>query len=543
MDPFIFQSNDPQQQPPPIEQTLTIPLLLTDRIGHAVHESTFYKLECAHLGKQAHRLSRLLRFLAVSTPPYERPVRRICTDITRNLNRTLTLVQKCHNRGMIILRFIGVIGAADFQKVFNLLEASIDAVNWLLDLSDGHEESRGTGSIASIDPSLARVWCCIASLHRRSLSLKVEAAQELSTLARYSDRNKKMIVEEGGIMPLLKLLRDELSPETQIAGATALFHIANDQDMARSIFDEHGVPILVRAFRKSSILVKIEVAKLIARMADHDSVSQKGFLRENVIETLVSGLSSNVSNKKTSKLILELHTSCSRALWMAARGNVANCWRITQTRGLLYLAKLMEQENRDLQINCLLIVVEITCAAENNQEMRRLVFKTNSPAAKAIVDQLLRLINLNQSDNDHLIKILAIRAIGHLARTFSARETQMIISPLVNQLCHKHPDVAIESIIALEKFVCPENYLGSENSKTIIEVEGIHPVIRMLMGDEMAQYHALILLCYIAMQVGNNEEFQESRILTALKTVDKSITCKHTELRDLVGHAIDHVLI
>ncbi|KAI3713860.1 hypothetical protein L1987_72447 [Smallanthus sonchifolius] len=604
---LLFQSNqvDDQEQLPPIEQILSSPVVLTDRIRHAVDESKFYKLECADVGKQVDRLSPMLRSavrFANSTPLYERPVRRIFNDVAGNLNRALTLVRKCRHRG-IIRRFVNIVGANDFRKIFNLIDVSIGDMKWLLGIFDAGEESSGTADdaggiiltlppIASNDPILAWVWSCISSLHTCSLNLKIEAAQELTTLARDSDRNKMVIVEEDGIAPLLKLLKDDLSPDAQIAGAMALFNLANDQTRVRSIFNEHGVPILAHALRSSRISVQIEVAKLIARMAEHDIFSQEGFARENVIEALVtllsanaldddrgkvskflrrsigsaseiykqmersSVMSSNFGNRKalsssiwprnkkeskveTTELISELSTNCSGALWMLARSNVANCRKITETKGLLCLAKLIEKEKGELQINCLMTVLEITSAAECNPDIRRSAFKTNSAASKAVADQLLRLIN--ESD-DPAIKIPAIRAIGHLARTFPARQTQ-VISPLVKQLCDGNPDVSTESVIVLGKFTCPENYLRAEHSKTVVDFEGVQPVMKMLRGNERTQYHALVLLCYLAMHAGNNEQFQQARILTALEGANKSIAYQYSELRDLVAKAVYHLNI
>ncbi|KAF5754082.1 putative armadillo-like helical protein [Helianthus annuus] len=569
---IILQSNHHQQQQPPIKVILSNLLLLTDRICHtAVDESKFYKLECAYVGKQVHRLTRMLRFFSHfvdSTSLYERPVRGIFTNVGINLNHALTLVHKCRHRG-IILRLISIAGVLDFRKVFNLLDVSMDNMKWLLSVYASANQGiiLTLPPIASNDTSLALVWSCIASLHTHSLNLKIEAALELSTLARDSDRNKDMIVIEGGVAPLLKLLKHELQPETQIAGAMALFNLANDRNRVTSIFNEHGVPVLAQALRNSYILVQIEVAKLIARMAEHDGVCQEAFARKNVIETLVRLLStegkinkflrSNSVNKialsssiwprhkkegkllEVSRLIVEFNTNCCRALWMLARENVANCRKITETtKGLLCLAKLIENEKGELRINCLMTVMEITSAAENNLDIRKSAFKNNSPAAKAITDQLLRLID--ESDNA-VIKIVAIRAIGHLARTFPARQTR-VISPLVKQLCDMDPDVATESVIALGKFTCPENYLRAEHAKSIVEFEGVQPALNMLRrNDEKTQYHALILLCYLAMHAGSNEQLHQARILTAFGGAGKTVAHKYSELRDLVARAVYHL--
>ncbi|KAL6294407.1 hypothetical protein ACE6H2_002549 [Prunus campanulata] len=76
----------------------------------------------------------------------------------------------------------------------------------------------------------------------------------------------------------------------------------------------------------------------------------------------------------------------------ASGGSVSNSRRITETKCLLCLAKLVEKEQGELQFNCLMTVIEITVAAESNANLRRAAFKTDLPTAKAVVDQLLRLI-------------------------------------------------------------------------------------------------------------------------------------------------------
>ncbi|BFG16303.1 hypothetical protein CerSpe_025770 [Prunus speciosa] len=85
------------------------------------------------------------------------------------------------------------------------------------------------------------------------------------------------------------------------------------------------------------------------------------------------------------------HSFCpSRVL--ASGGSVSNSRRITETKCLLCLAKLVEKEQGELQFNCLMTIIEITVAAESNANLRRAAFKTDLPTAKAVVDQLLRLI-------------------------------------------------------------------------------------------------------------------------------------------------------
>ncbi|KAI3795952.1 hypothetical protein L1987_38613 [Smallanthus sonchifolius] len=570
-----FAAGEDHHHLQPIEHVLSFPIVLSDQIRHAVDDSKSYKLECTEVGKLVDHLSIMLRSfvrLTNATPFfYDRPVRRIFADVTRTLNRALTLVRKCHRRS-IFLRVVTIVSTADFRKLFTLLDASIGDMKWLLSIFDGGSDSGVVLSlppIASNDPIIAWVWSYISSLYLSPLNVKIEVANELCSLANDNDRNKKMIAEEGGIPPLLKLLKEDSSPEAQIAAATTLYNLANNQDGARLITSDLGVPIIVQSLQKSPIRVQISVAKLIRRMAENDEVSQEAFARENVIRPLVTLLSfdtmenqyekqsihsifkinkaGSVSNAATTwsvnrkerenepyELKLELKRSCSRALWMLARGNLANSKILTDTKGLLVLAKLIETETGELQTNCLMNVMEIAAAAESNADLRRAAFRTNSPAAKAVVDQLLKLINESEIAG---ILIPAIRSIGSLARTFPARETR-VIGPLVKQLSHQNPEVVTESAIALGKFASPDNFLCTDHSKTIIEFGVVIPLMRLLRGNDRTQHHALVLLCYLAMHAGNSEALVQARVLTALEGADKSIAGQHAELRQLVVEAI-----
>ncbi|KAJ0727244.1 putative armadillo-like helical protein [Helianthus annuus] len=354
-----------------------------------------------------------------------------------------------------------------------------------------------------------------------------------------------MIAEEGGIPPLLKLLKEESNFEAQIAATVTLFNLVNNEDRARLVTSEIGVPVIVQCLHKAPIWVQVLVVKLIARMAENDEVSQEAFARENVIRPLVTLLSFDMAdnlyerrsihsvfkmnkigsmtslssatttwsiNRKErenepSELKRELKTCCARALWMLSRGNLANSKLLTETKGL------QPQRNRIPSSDA---------------------FRTNSPAAKAVVYRLLRLI---QESKIAGIKIPAIKSIGSLARTFPARETR-VIGPLVKQLSHQNPDVVTEAAIALGKFASPDNFLCTEHSKTIIEFDGVIPLMRLLRGNERTQHHALVLLCYLAMHAGNNEALMQARVLTALAGADKSIVGQHSQLRQLIMEAI-----
>ncbi|CAA0833130.1 armadillo repeat only 4 [Striga hermonthica] len=585
-----------------IDEVLSYPIILADQISHAVLDSDSFKLECSEVGKQVDRLSQMLRSAArlaapgPSAPPfYDRPLRRILADVSSNLEKTLTLVKKCRRRSAL-RRVVTIVTAADFRKLLLLLESSAADMRWVLSIYESGGGAAGgivlsLPPIASNDPIISWVWSFIASLHSGQLADKIEAANELASLARDNDRNKQIIVEEGGILPLLKLLKDSSSIDAQIAAASALFNLANDEERVRWIIDELGIPIIVHVLGDSPMKVQIRVANLVAKMAEHCPLAKEDFARENVIRPLVTHLSFGLfmddpklklgkhsihsivqinkemekkhvynpgfassslsmhypegSNNKGSSyrkdrenekpdVKLKLKVSCAEALWMLAKGSVQNSRRITETKGLLCLAKLVETEEGELQYNCLMTIMEITAAAESNADLRRAAFKTNSPAAKAVVDQLLRVIK--QSD-DVRMQSAAIRAVGCLARTFPAHETR-VIGPLVELLGHRSQDVAAEAAGSLGKFACPDNFLCVEHCKTIIEFGGVPPLMRLLRGNEKAQLNGLVLTCYLAIHAGKSEHLERAGVLGAFEGVDRAFIAQHPELRDLISQAV-----
>lgn len=577
-----------------LQEELSLPILLADRVIKSAQEAESSKQECAELSKQVERLSQMLRScvrLATSSQPiYERPIRRVAADVTKNLDRSLTLVRRCKHAG-ILRHVFAITTSADFKKVFSLLESSIGDMRWLLTIFDSDEINLALPPIASNDPILAWVWSFISTVQMGQIKSRVDAANELASLARDNNRSRKIIVEEGGILPLLKLLKEAASPDAQTAAAGALFNIATDQETVRLIVDVLGVPIIVSVLGEASMKVQVAVANLVARMAELDSTAQEEFVRENVTRSLISFLCMDIAldlpkpesakttihslvqlkkemterpanvinnsdgssrgghghyyyNKKdreleTPEVKVKVQIACAEALWKLSKGCLLCCKKVTETKGLLCLPKIIEMERGELQFNCLMTIMEITVVAESDAELRRSVFKTNSPAAKAILDQLLRLIH---EESDAMLQIPAIRSIGCLAKTFPAKEKRMI-GPLVALLSNRNVDVAIEAAIALSKFVSPDNFNRSEQSKAIIEFNGVPPMMRLLKISDRAQMPGHVFLCFLALSAGNSKALEQARVLTALEGAARTVVPQRPELKDLFAKAIYHLTL
>ncbi|KAL0449721.1 UNVERIFIED_CONTAM: hypothetical protein Slati_1528500 [Sesamum latifolium] len=214
-----------------------------------------------------------------------------------------------------------------------------------------------------------------------------------------------------------------------------------------------------------------------------------------------------------------------RALWHLAKGNSPICRSITESRALLCFAVLLEKGAEEVQYNSAMALMEITAVAEEDAELRRSAFKPNSPACKAVVDQLLKVIE--KADSQLLVP--CIKSIGNLARTFKATETRMI-SPLVKLLDEREAEVSREACIALTKFACSVNYLHLDHSKAIIGAGGAKHLVQLVyFGEQIVQSCALILLCYIAMHVPDSEELAQAEVLTVLEWASKQAILMQVE--------------
>lgn len=205
-----------------------------------------------------------------------------------------------------------------------------------------------------------------------------------------------------------------------------------------------------------------------------------------------------------------------RALWQLAKRNSPICRSITESRALLCFAILLEKGSGEVQYNSAMALMEITAVAELDAELRRAAFKPNSPACKAVIDQLLIIIEKANSD----LLIPCIKSIGNLARTFRATETR-IISPLVKLLDEREAEISREACIALRKFACRDNYLHLDHSKAIISAGGVKHLIQLVYFGERVQGCALELLSYIALHIPDNEELAQAEVLTVLEWASK----------------------
>ncbi|KAK9287422.1 hypothetical protein L1049_015952 [Liquidambar formosana] len=618
-----------------VKQILAKPIQLADQVTKAADDTSSFKQECLELKAKTEKLAGLLRQAArASNELYERPTRRIIVDTEQVLDKALALVIKCRANGLM-KRVFTIIPAAAFRKTALQLENSIGDVSWLLRVSasadDREDEYLGLPPIAANEPILCLIWEQVAILFTGSLEDRSDAAASLVSLARDNDRYGKLIIEEGGVPPLLKLAK-EGRLEGQENAARAIGLLGRDPECVEHIVNAGVCSVFAKILKEGHMKVQVVVAWAVSELAAHHPKCQDPFAQNNIIRLLVSHLAfetvqehskytiaskqkmsihsvlmasnnpneidmkgnedddknntsqihhplgnqipnqmhnvvtntmamktqskklqpqghakspknhtiSNNNNTKTNQQHHSQHVSLSgtsikgrefedpvtkasmkamaaKALWQLCKGNVSICRSITESRALLCFAILLEKGPDDVQFYSAMALTEIAAVAEQNTDLRRSAFKPTSPAAKAVVEQLLKIIE--KADSDLLTP--CIRATGNLARTFRATETR-IIGPLVKLLDEREPEVSGEAVIALTKFACTENFLHLNHSKAIIDAGGVKHLIQLVyFGEQIVQIPSLILLCYVALHVPDSEALAQEEVLIVLEWASK----------------------
>ncbi|XP_073012474.1 uncharacterized protein [Typha latifolia] len=600
-----------------VKQILAKPIQLADQVTKWADDAHSFKQECAELKSKTERLAVLLR-QAARADLYERPARRIMDDTEQVLDKALALVTKCRAHGLM-KRVFTIIPAAAFKKMSTHLDNSIGDVSWLLRVSSTNADDDahlGLPPIAQNEPILFLIWEQIATLHTGSLDARGDAAASLVSLARDNDRYGKLIIEEDGVGPLLRLVK-EGKLEGQESAALAIGLLGRDPESVEQMVLTGVCSAFAKVLKEGPMKVQAMVAWAVSELAANHPKCQDVFAQHNVIRLLVGHLAfetvqehskytipskamsihsvvmdnrsngantttngggnaaidsseqslikhpnGNQSTKNQMHSVIQstmsaksskmnsnsinggpkqhvvslsgtsmkgreledpetkanMKAMAAKALWQLAKGNSAICKSITESKALLCFAVLLEKGADDVQNNSAMALMEICRVAEQDGDLRRSAFKPSSPTARAVVDQLLRIVE--KADYDDLL-VPCIVALGCLSRTFRATETR-IIGPLVRLLDEREGAVSKEAAIALTKFACTENYLHLDHSKAFINAGGAKHLVQLVyFAEQVVQIAALILLCYIALHVPDSEELAQAEVLTVLEWASK----------------------
>lgn len=620
-----------------VKVMLARPIQLADEVAKQCGAARCFRAECNDLKSRADKLGALLR-QAARADLYDRPAARIMGGAAQALSKASALAARCAHGNPRLRRLFTLSPAAGFPRTAALIDTALEDVAWLLRISsphtgadgncdgDGDGDLRGLPNIAQNEPILFLIWDHVARLHTGGLAARADSAANLASLARDSQHFAKLIIEEDGIPPLLRLLK-EGTDEGQEAAVRALGLLGCDAESTEKLVQAGICSAFTTALKEPQIRVQTAVAEAIATLADRSPTCQDLFTQNNAVRYLVGHLASGTiqehsrysvgssSSKNTSaapmpmtslhsvvlaktlstchsgdfmtsvpeelprvsniskdevdtkrnqmqsivqsamaaktktngslippfrpqmgtsvssgrsarevedpELKAHLKAMAAKALWKLARGHLGVCKSITESRALLCFAVLLEKGDGGMgtymQFFSAMAIMEITRVAQHSLALRQSAFKPSSPAAKAVVDQLLHIVC--KGDYDELL-IPCITALGCLARTFTASETRMI-APLVQLLDEHEPPVIKEAVLALTKFACTDNHLHVNHCKAIVDDGGARHLVQLVyLGDEV-QIESLILLCYIALHVPESEELAQAGVLPVLLWASK----------------------
>jgi hypothetical protein len=275
-----------------VKQILTKPIQLADQVIKAAGEASLSKQDCLEIKSKSEKLAGLLRQAArASSDLYERPTSRIVDETNQVLEKALALVQKCRANGLM-KRVFTIIPAAAFRKMSLQLENSNGDVSWLLRVSASAEsrgdEYLGLPPIAANEPILGLIWEQIAILYTGSLDERSEAAASLVSLSE-NDRYGKLIIEEGGIGPLLKLVKDG-KVEGQENATRALGLLGRDPESVEHMIGAGACSVFAKMLKEGPMKVQAVVAWAVSELVEHNSKCQDLFWQHNVIRLLVGHL-------------------------------------------------------------------------------------------------------------------------------------------------------------------------------------------------------------------------------------------------------------
>ncbi|XP_057543789.1 uncharacterized protein LOC130823174 isoform X2 [Amaranthus tricolor] len=282
-----------------VKQILTRPIQLADQIIKAADEASSFKQECLELKAKTSKLSDLLRQAARSSSDlYERPTRRIIDGTEHVLQKALSVAQKCRANGLLTKAFT-IIEAATFWKMFAQLENSIGDVSWLLRVSGGTGDDDGIGGylglppIAANEPILYLIWEQISFLIFRSVDKRAEAAASLVSLVRDSDRNGKLIIEEGGVGPLLKLLKEGKTVEGQENAAHAIGLLGHDPESVEQMIHAGVCSVFAKILKDGPMKVQAMVAWAVSELARHYPKCQGASSMHNAAVIAMAAVNAN----------------------------------------------------------------------------------------------------------------------------------------------------------------------------------------------------------------------------------------------------------
>jgi hypothetical protein len=237
------------------------------------------------------------------------------------------------------------------------------------------------------------------------MCLQLQVARVVARFASLDDEAQGELASQGAIRLLVALLAHQTSTVEGMEGPASIHAIVRtNMTQLRSTVvranghatagaDTRGQPVAMAA---NSVMARMR-SSAPAPVPENASSSA----RMNVPLRQSSRAHRDMEDPEVK---LGLKVEAAHALWRLAANHVKNCKLITDTCALLCFAKLMKHSGGELKYNSVMAVKEIAAAAGRDSELRRAAFKTNSPSAKAVVEQLL--MQITAEDGEPELQVL-----------------------------------------------------------------------------------------------------------------------------------------
>lgn len=391
-----------------------------------------------------------------------------------------------------------------------------------------------------------------------ALRLANVAALTLATLAKDNVVNQIMIAEEGGIPPLLDLLKDKTKTAHENA-TKAIWHLAQQEDNQTSIPAAGGIVTLVGLLTTGSEITQQYAAAALRSLARDHLENQIALTNAGAIHPLAALLGSPLkevqeqsvgallylaSNDKVSRnavverLVAVLHVrnaaaqmKAAKALAVLAGRSADNRKAITSANAILPLVKLLGDGRRvkssTPQERAAAVLADLARLSENKVAImgagaaEPLVNMLSSKSAKAAANAACTLWHLGAAGDNKpiiakagaitpLVELLAkgsaeaqkysMGALFQLAAIDQNRASMVsagVIPLLIGLLSSDADDVREHAVAVLANLALAQG--GKSNKRTLAQGGAIKPLIELLTDPSISiQKHAACVLWSLA---------------------------------------------
>ncbi|KAL8042069.1 hypothetical protein ABFX02_09G026500 [Erythranthe guttata] len=252
-----------------------------DEVVKTAERASVFQQDCLDIKSKTEYLSfriPLLRRAAARAQHdlYERPTRRIIYNTDQVLDDALALVSKCRASALRrVFTACTTIPTAAFVVISSQLSSSIGDVTWLIDAAPDDDDRYPGGAyfglppIAAPQPIICLIWEQISILCYGSIEERTGAAAFLVVLASDNDWYGQLIIEEGGVAPLLKLA-EEGRTEDQVNAARVIGLAGRDPKSVHKITNAGAWKVFAKILKEGHVNVQIVVAWALSELAAHD---------------------------------------------------------------------------------------------------------------------------------------------------------------------------------------------------------------------------------------------------------------------------------